>query len=162
MLSVFFDPEKAQDSTWKHHILSCIRNISIDGNMGVFASNFLVSPAFKVREGDSTSESLNQEEGVPQGGVMSTTLFIISINGIISAIPQGVRTSLYIDDLAVYAGGSNMKELRSLIQSAVDQVSAWATTNGFRFSTIKTCAMTFSRSRNIPQPPLKLYDRDIP
>ena len=74
---------------------------------------------------------------------MSTTLFIITINGIISAIPPGVRTSLCVDDLAVYATGSNM-ELRSLIQSAVDQVSAWATTHVFRFSTIKSCAMTFS------------------
>ena len=73
--------------------------------MGVFVSNFLASPTFKVRVGDSTSESFKQEEGVPQGGVMSTTLFIISINGKISGIPPGVRTSLYVDDLAVYAAG---------------------------------------------------------
>ena len=80
---------------------------------------------------------------------MSSALFIISINGIISTIPPGVRTSLYVDDLAVCAAGSNMEELRSLIQSSVDQASAWATTHGFRFSTIKSCAMTFSCSRNI-------------
>ena len=59
VLTVFIDLEKAYDSTWKHHVLSCIRNLGIDGNMGVFVSNFLASRTFKVLVGDSTSESFN-------------------------------------------------------------------------------------------------------
>ena len=108
MLIVFIDLQKPYDSTWKYHVLSCIRNLGIDGNMGVFVSKFLASRIFRECVGDYTSESFNQEEGVSQGGVMSTSLFI-SINGIISAIPPGVRTSLYADDLAAYASGPNME-----------------------------------------------------
>ena len=36
VLTVFLDLEKSYDSTWKHHVLSSIRNLGIDGNMGVF------------------------------------------------------------------------------------------------------------------------------
>jgi potassium voltage-gated channel Eag-related subfamily H protein 8 len=43
-----------------------------------------------------------QENGVPQGSVISVTLFAVTINGMINAVGPSVATSLYVDDISVY------------------------------------------------------------
>ena len=47
------------------------------------------------------------------------------------------------------------------MQEAVDHVSHWTEIKGFRFSTSKTCAVTFSRKHVIHQPRLTLYGQPI-
>ena len=81
-------------------ILNCIFCILL--NLSQFIDNFLKGRKFKVRL-DNTHSSLNpQEEGVPQGSILSPTLFTVKINSIIDALPDDIEKSLYVDDLAVY------------------------------------------------------------
>lgn len=108
------------------------------------------------------SSHFTQYEGVPQGCVLSTTLFLLAINNVVATLPAGVRSSLYVDDFTVYTSGSSVSELHSLIQSAVSSASSWATSHGFLFSTSKTYSIFFSRSRQGPPPPVLLYDSPIP
>jgi hypothetical protein len=49
-----------------------------------------------------------QENGVPQGSVLSVTLFAIMINGMVSAVGLSVLTSLFIDDSTVYYSSQSM------------------------------------------------------
>jgi len=43
----------------------------------------------------------DQEMGVPQGSVLSVTLFALKINSIVKAISPGVECSLYVDDFLI-------------------------------------------------------------
>ena len=55
--------------------------------------NFLKGRKFKVRL-DNTHSSLNQQaEGVPQGIILSPTLFTVKINSIVDALPEGIQKS---------------------------------------------------------------------
>ena len=162
VLAVFFDLEKAYDTTWKHNILLTLQSFGISGNMGVFLTAFLADRSFLVRVQNSVSDPFPQYEGVPQGCVLSTTLFLIAINGIVESLPPGVRSSLYVDDFAIYAADTDIHALCSLIQSAISSASSWATRHGFRFSTSKSCAVLFTRRRLIPRPPLSLYGSLLP
>ena len=157
VIAVFFDLEKAYDTTWKYHILQTLQSFRLDGNMGVFIQNFLSSRTFRVRIHNTISDPFLQHEGVPQGSVLSTTLFLIAINDIVTALPPKVHASLYVDDFAIYAEDSNIPALQTLIQTAITATSTWASRHGFQFSTSKSCAVTFTRRRTIPHPPLSLY-----
>ena len=157
VIAVFFDLEKAYDTTWKYHILRVLRSFNFDGNIAVFLKNFLSSRSFQVRIRSHLSRSFLQHEGVPQGSVLSTTLFLLAINGIISSLPPQVSASLYVDDFVLYSADSDIPLLQSRIQSAITAAANWTTTNGFRFSQTKSCAVCFSRSRTIPHPPLFLH-----
>ena len=161
VLAVFFDLEKAYDTTWRYHILSCLHSVGISGNMGVFLQNFLRQRSFRVRVASSCSPLFSQPEGVPQGSVLSTTLFLLAINDIVSTLPPGVRSSLYVDDFAIYASGSSSSHLHTLLQSAITAASTWATTHGFRFSSSKSFSIYFTRSRAGCPPPLLLSGTPI-
>lgn len=56
---------------------------------------------------------LPQYEGVPQGSVISTTLSLITLSGIVSiyTLLPGIRSSLCVDDLAIYSSGSSLHTL---------------------------------------------------
>lgn len=161
VLAVFFDLEKAYDTTWRYHILHQLYSLGIKGNMAVFIESFLSHRSFRVQVSSSISSSFTQFEGVPQGSVLSTTLFLIAVNNIVSTLPPGVRSSLYVDDLAIYSSGSSLSVLRALLQSAVTAASTWATSHGFRFSSTKSFSILFTRTRTPLPPPLTLYNTPL-
>ena len=125
--------------------------------MAVFIQSFLSHRSFRVQVSSSISSSFTQYEGVPQGSVLSTTLFLIAVNGIVSTLPLGVRSSLYVDDLTIYSSGPSLPALQTLIQAAISTTSSWATTHGFRFSPTKSFSIFFTRSFAPLPPPLTLY-----
>ena len=81
-VAVFFDLEKAYDTIWRAEILNYMYEIGLGGNLPAFAEGFLSSREFCVRVGVSHSEYFVQEEGLPQGSVLSVNLFAIAINEI--------------------------------------------------------------------------------
>ena len=93
---------------------------------------------------DNTHSSLNpQEEGVPQGSILSPTLFTVKINSIIDALPEGIEKSLYVDDLAVYCQSSNMAIIERRLQGCLDKLVTCANENSFKFSPTKTLCAHF-------------------
>ena len=161
VISVFFDLEKAYDTTWRYHIMKELFDEGLRGNLPIAIKKIIENRTFRVKVGNSESTSHTQFEGVPQGGVLSTTLFILAINRIGRNLPNGIRTSLYVDDYSISFAGSNVRNVQRKLQDAIDTVAEWTERNGFRFSTTKTCAVTFTRQHTIHQPRLTLYDQPI-
>ena len=64
-------------------------------------SRFPKNRKFHVRLGTCISDPFDQEMGVPQGSILSATLFGLKINSIIKAISPGVECSLYVDDFLI-------------------------------------------------------------
>ena len=77
---VFFDIEKAFDTTWKAGILRDLHNMGLRGNLPDFINNFLQNRQFQIKIGSTLSNWHLQEEGVSQGSIISPILFEIKIN----------------------------------------------------------------------------------
>ena len=67
MIAVFFDLEKAYDTTGKYGILKDLHALGIRGHMAFFIQNFLDGRQFKIRVGAALSDGFDQEKGVPPG-----------------------------------------------------------------------------------------------
>ena len=67
------------------------------GRMPEFIGKLLTDRSFHVRVGSCLSDAFSQEMGVPQGSILSVTLFILKINSVIKCLPAGFRGSLYVD-----------------------------------------------------------------
>ena len=161
-VAVFFDLEKAYDTTWKYGILRDLHNTGLRGNLPLFIQNFLDDRTFQVRLGTVLSDTHEQEMGVPQGSVLSVTLFSLKINSIVSCLSTGTDCSLYVDDFLISYRSSYMPAIERQLQLVLNKLEEWADQNGFRFSTAKTVAVHFCRKRLHPDPDLFLYGTRIP
>jgi exonuclease III/ribonuclease HI len=163
LIAVFFDLEKAYDTTWKYGILRAMHRWGFRGHLPLFVQNFMADRTFHVRVGNTLSESFAQENGVPQGAVLSVTLFAIAINSITSCIRSPVRASLYVDDLAIFYRTGNLNSAQRQLQLTINRLQGWADLHGFRFSSTKTSCMHFSRHRSFhPHPVLSLSNNVLP
>ena len=101
VVSIFFDLEKAYDTTWKYGILKDLHDMDLMGRLPLFIQNFISERKFRVRVGTTLSIFYDQEMGVPQGSIVSATLFIVKINSITRCVINGVDKSLFVDDFGV-------------------------------------------------------------
>ena len=145
-IAVFFDLQKAYDTTWRRGILNRLFNYGLRGNLPIFIQNFLSDRRVKVKIGSALSEAKDVEQGVPQGSVLSCTLFAIAIDGVLDVIPSGVKAALYVDDLTIYAMGTAECAKRK-INTAIRKLEKWCQVTGFQFSASKTVSMHVCRAR---------------
>ena len=112
------------------------------GRLPIFIKGFLANRQFTVRL-DSTYSTFHQQEmEVPQGSILSVTLFNIKIDSITKVIKDNITCSLYVDDLHSIEWQLQLE-------------------NGFKFSKTKTVAVHFCQLRTPHLDPELRLDIDI-
>lgn len=147
MLSIFFYIEKAYDTAWKDNIIQTLIDWNLRGNILHFVHNFLSNRTFQVMIGNNRSNHYIQENGVPQGEILSVVLFLISINSIISYIPRCCNFTLFADDLTVSISSTNLTDCTIKLNETLRRLQDWCNKTGFKFSQTKTKGIHFTRKR---------------
>ena len=137
MTAIFFYIKKAYDTTWKYGIIKDLENIGLKGKLPIFIKNFLNNRKFQVWIGTTLSELQEQEMGVPQGSILSVTLFNIKINNIVKCLNLGVEGSLYVDDFLICCKSKYIRTIECQLQQCLNKISNWTIKNGFNFSKTK-------------------------
>ena len=144
VVGVFFDLAKAYDTTWKHGIMQDLFDMGFRGNLPVFIGNFLSDRTFQILLGTTLSPNIyQQEEGVPQGAILSTTLFTVKLNKIAEKLTQGVECTLYVDDFDIFFRSPTIEAIERQLQMSINSISGWTVENGFTVSPNKTVGMRF-------------------
>lgn len=104
------------------------------------------------------SEAHDQEQGVPQGSILSVTLFSLKINNIVKCLNPGIDCSLYVDDFLICYRSKNMHTIERQLQQNLNKIQTWATQNGFKFSKSKTVCMHFCQLRKAHDDPVLTLD----
>ena len=146
VLAVFFDLTSAFDKVWKRGLLYKIANLGVNSRMYGWIKSFLLHRTARVKSDNILSRQFTLKEGVPQGGVLSPTLFLIYIDDIMDAIRRHVCNSLHADDLAIWTASEYTTSARVRIQETVNDIDKWTKDWGLVINTRKTCATLFSLS----------------
>ena len=115
VVAVFFDFEKAYDTTWRYGILKDIHKLGLRVRLPTFIENFLADRAMQVRVGSFLSDYYDQEQGVPQGGVLYTTLFSIKINDIEKCLGN-------LDDFCIVHRSKRMATMERQLQQNLNKI----------------------------------------
>ena len=122
-----------------------------------FYRQLLSDRTFHVHLGTILSDKiLHQEEGVPQGAILSTTLFNIKINNIVKQVDPGVECSLYVDDFIIVYKSPTIDAIQRKLQHTINRLEKCIIKNGFTISKNKTIAMHFCPDKKCMDPFLKL------
>ena len=154
------DLEKAYDLLWREGCLEEINNCGISGNMYNYILNFLIDRTFQVKINNTLSETFTQQNGVPQGAVISPTLFNILINGVAKLEKKYPHISLamYADDSAIFIKPEyapvRKRNSKSFINSAIkklqyptNELIELLKSRGFKVNVAKTQCILF-RTKN--------------
>ena len=156
-VGIFFDLEKAYDTTWRYGILKAMHQQGVRRRLPTYIQKFMKEATFQVTVNGIKSKTCQQGRGVPQRSISSASLFAIKINSLASIIPKDVLASLFVDDLQIAYSYHNMNDMNTELQQAIDSISQWALNNGFKFSNTKTVRMTFYKeAKPVLQPKLKI------
>ena len=163
VVAVFFDLEKAYETTWRDGNLRDLHDLGIRGRLATFIESFLADRLVQVRVGSTLSEQFDQAQGVPQGSILSTTLFNIKINSIMDCLDPKTDGSLYVDDFCMCYKSKSMRTIERHLQQCINRIEKWASHNGFKFSKSKTQCVHFCQLRKVhDDPELYLYGYLIP
>ena len=85
-------------------------------------SDFLSDRTFQIHLGTILSDKIfHQEEGVPQGAILSTTLFNVKINDIVKQVDPGVKCSLYVDDFVIMYRSPTINAIQRKLQHTINR-----------------------------------------
>ena len=98
-----------------------------------------------------------QEDGIPQGSVLSVTLFAVAINEITKQLGSEVHCTLYVDDFTIFVSAATITYSTMIIQIAINNLEQWTKTKGMRFSIEKTAAIKFEKRKKGEEPQLTLH-----
>ena len=124
--------------------------MGLRGNLVVFIGKFLFDRTFRIHSGTILSDkTFHQEEGVPQGAVLSTTLLSVNINNIVQQVDPGVEYSIYVNDLVIICKSPTIDAIQRKLQHTINRLEKWTLENGFTISKNKTVAMHFCHAKKM-------------
>ena len=144
LLATFFDLSKAFDKVWKDGLLLKLANCGVNGRMLVWIRDFLTRRCARVKTNNKLSNLVYLHEGVPQGGVLSPTLFLVFINDLPQQFTPYVHRALHADDLAIWTQADSVCTAQARMQDAISKVEQWARDWGVTINESKTVSTLFS------------------
>ena len=154
-LAVWIDIEKTFDKVWKEclklKLHQCWENIQMDWT--VHAQQESKSPDKATRA--------KREQGVPQGGVLSPTLFLIFIRDILHRMTKNIQTAIYADDLALWCSEEYITTANYRLQQALQVIESWARSWLIKVNEKKTTFTIFSLSNQKHSAHLKLNGQTL-
>ena len=157
--------------TWKKHMIPLgsmefyviYTNSESRADKQFFLESFLAERSIQVRVGSTLSDTFRLSQGVPQGSILSTTLFNIKINSIMNCLDPKTDGSLYVDDFCMCYRSKSMRTIEINLQQCINRIEDWALHNGFKFSKAKHNCVHFCQLRKEhDDPELYLYGSLIP
>lgn len=142
-------------------MLKLTRN-KICGHMYNWISSYLRDRTGRVSLDGKRSHVIKIPEGVPQGGVISPTLFTIFINDISKNLSIYIRHALHADDVAIWSRSEILSVATRRIQSAVDMISQWAKDWKVEINSTKTVATCFSLAYKKETFRLQIDNQELP
>ena len=79
--------------------------------------------------------------GVPQGSLLGSFLFFVSINDLSGVLPEGTQSALYDDDTKVFSSISSIADCERQ-QQTLKNLNSWSHDNNIRFNASKFKVLT--------------------
>ncbi|KAL0821757.1 hypothetical protein ABMA28_005179 [Loxostege sticticalis] len=154
-IAVSLDISKAFDRVWHASLLSKLPAYGIPAGFCNWVADFLSERSIRVVIDGCSSELMAIDAGVPQGSVLSATLFLLHINDLLSSGIVGYADDSTVMEKYLSSAGASGVEVQRMREAMVERtsltlsnVSQWGDHNLVSFNASKTQACLFSAKRS--------------
>jgi len=120
----WIDLQRAFDNVWIDGFIVKLMRNGVANNMLEWIQSYIFNRRARVSLDQLSSRKILLRQCVPQGGVLSPTVFLVFINYLVSELPRGVTATLYADDLVLWCKEEHASTANYRIQQAIDQLTA--------------------------------------
>ena len=159
-VTVYLDLAQAYDCVWHFGLLYKLIGLGCDLRTVLWLRSYLTGRSVKVRVGQAFSETRSLRRGLPQGAVLSPTLF----NVMLTDLPTSahVRVISYADDLTLVCTGSNVAVIQRQMQQFLEVLTQWFTRWDLKVNPNKSSYQVFTRTRRVPVLALTVAGHRLP
>lgn len=139
-LAVFLDVVEAYDRVSATIVLSCLQEPGLPGRLIRFFRGYLEGCTFSIKLDASVRDPRPPKIGLPQGSVLTTVLFCVVMSCVVP-VPTAdyicVTSSIYANDICIWAASMISNQLVDAVQDVIDQLSLYLNKVGLQVSTHK-------------------------
>lgn len=142
-LGVFLDLEKAFDSVPHQRLIQKLHRAGLRGLALDWIKSYLSNRTCVTKINNVCSKENFITIGLPQGSILSPTLFNLYINDISNIIPSGLL-ALYADDTILMLAHENLQMLINYANQYLEKLNMWLEKNGLKINKSKTEYIVFA------------------
>lgn len=136
-LLITIDISKAFDAIPRPLLINKIYNTTLHNNTKRWLANYLSGRQSYVHYNGESSTTKNFPNGVPQGSVLSPTLFNLYMHDIPTP-PDNIYISSYADDLTIISIHTDADICSTQVQAYITQFEQWLTQNRLKVAPSKS------------------------
>uniref|UniRef100_A0A6G4ZWE6 Putative tick transposon n=1 Tax=Rhipicephalus microplus TaxID=6941 RepID=A0A6G4ZWE6_RHIMP len=148
--ALFLDVKGAYDNVLHEAILGALAVVGLGGRVFRWILSYLAARSFFVLTEDGPTTRRYTSRGVPQGGVLSPTLFNLALIGLAEYLPSTIKISIYADDICVWTSAVTRPQIRSRLQKAATMIANYLLKQGLSISPEKCALVAFTRKAMTP------------
>lgn len=156
---VLLDFKKAFDVVWHDGLIHKLAKMNTAPYLIKIIQSYLTNRHFSVHIRNSHSKLHSIPAGVPQGGILSPTLFNIFIYDIPK--PEKSFLALYADDTAIFTTSNRLTTIRNRLQNSLKVLTKYYTQWKLTLNETKTEAILFTNKRHSHVPKLTINKTSI-
>ena len=157
-IATMIDLSKAFDTVNHHILIQKLEKYGIVDNALELFQCYLRNRKHFVKIGNSVSDMMTSNIGVPQGSILGPILFLIYIND----LPQACNLAkpiIFADDTTLVISNKDNNNLINNLNHELNEVFSWCQSNRLTVNTNKTEILLFS-NRNFPPNHLEIMLND--
>ncbi|CAD6235339.1 GSCOCG00012414001-RA-CDS, partial [Cotesia congregata] len=123
---IFIDFVRAFETIDRNVLIELLQKLGLREIVLDWFISYLENRKQKVKFGNSLSDEMNVDTGVPQGSKLGPLLFIIYVNEIINMFKNvGIDCKLFADDMALYFASKIMNRIVEKLNSGLEILLSW-------------------------------------
>ncbi|CAG4956470.1 unnamed protein product [Colias eurytheme] len=153
-LAVSLDISKAFDKVWHDSLINKLPSYGVPSTLSIWIADFLRERSVRVVVDGCASDQLAINAGVPQGSVLSATLFLLHINdmlkhNIFGYADDSTVVERYLSDATATKDKIKMEReaMVERVNRTLREVSDWGDSNLVQFNANKTQACLFTAKK---------------
>ncbi|UYV73474.1 hypothetical protein LAZ67_10003563 [Cordylochernes scorpioides] len=155
---------QAFDKVWKNKLITKLyKHFKIDGKAITWINDFLKNRYIRVKYNGTLSKTFKLYQGLPQGSVLSPTLFTLFIAGIEEKISHKTNIGLFADDIILWSSNTNWKKAERDLNKTLLHLEKFANKHKLEFNPQKseTCLFTTDKKLYKIRPKIILKEQQL-